>query len=111
MSTREFWEDDPDLLWAYRKSYVEKTKFETEKDNYIAWLHGLYIHNAVNIVIYNAFCRKEGQPAQEYIKEPYDFSKTKEQIRKEKILAEEEKIKRRNQEIKEMLNKRKVGEH
>ena len=30
MSVKEFWEDDPDLFWAYRFSYFEKIKTEQE---------------------------------------------------------------------------------
>lgn len=38
MSVKEFWEDDPDLFWAYRFSYYIKQKEEQEKFNSNAWL-------------------------------------------------------------------------
>ncbi len=33
MSVKEFWEEDPDLFWAYRFSYIERIKFENEDKN------------------------------------------------------------------------------
>ncbi len=92
MSNKEFWEDDPELLWAYRKSYMEKMKLQQEIDNFNAWLHGLYIYNAVSISLYNGFGK--GQ-AKSYITKPYDFSKT----------AEEQEVEERENSIKEQLKR------
>ncbi len=110
MSVREFWNEDPNLLWAYRKSYIDKIKAQNEISNYNAWLNGLYIFDAVSKSIYNSFGRKEHQPTASYMEEPIDFNKkakSEEEIKKEKILEVEEKIKERNRQIKEMLNKKK----
>lgn len=51
MPLQEFWYDDPDLLWAYRNSYMEKEKQKTviqkEMINYQSWLQGLYNFRAI----------------------------------------------------------------
>lgn len=51
MPLQEFWNDDPDLLWAYRNSYMQKMEqdLEIEKQmiNYKAWLQGLYNYQAI----------------------------------------------------------------
>jgi len=106
MSSKEFWEDEPNLLWAYRKSYMEKIKIEKEIDNVNAWLIGLYIYDGVNKALYNNFGRKESQPVLSYMEKPIDFNekpKTQEEIERENILKVEEQIRERNKQIKEML--------
>ncbi len=105
MSNKEFWEEEPNLLWTYRNSYMEKLKAERDKINHTAWLNGLYVYEAVSKSIYNNF-KKETLPVQEYTNKPYDFDKTEEELRKEKQLEVEEKIKERNRQIKEMLKKK-----
>lgn len=110
MSVREFWNEEPELLWAYRKSYMEKFKIQNEINNYNSWLNGLYFFDAISKSLYNSFGKKEHQQALNYMQEPIDFSKkpkTKEELEKEKILEMEEQIKERNRQIKEMLNKKK----
>lgn len=92
MSAREFWENDPELIWAYRKSYIDKMKLQQETDNFNAWLNGLYVFNAVSVSLYNGFGK--GQ-AKSYISKPYDFSKT----------AEEQIVEERENSIKEQLKR------
>ena len=110
MSTREFWNEEPELLWAYRKSYMDNLKAQNEIENYKAWLNGLYFYDAISTALYNNFARKETQPIAKYTEQPYDFNKkpkSKEEIEKEKRLKVEEQIRERNKQIKEMLNKKK----
>lgn len=110
MSNREFWEEDPELLWAYRKSYMDKMKIQSEIDNYNSWLNGLYVYDAISKSLYNSFGRKETQPVMNYIDKPYNFNvkpKSKEEIEKEERLKVEEQIKERNRQIKEMLKNNK----
>ena len=92
MSTREFWEDDPEFLWAYRSSYMDKMKLQNELDNQNAWLHGLYVFDAVSVALHNGF-GKGG--AKSYMKKPIDFSKT----------AQERVIEERENSIKEQLRR------
>ena len=55
MSVKEFWEDDPNLFWAYRFSYYNKMTDKQEIFNYNAWLQGAYIYEAVQGLLTN--CR------------------------------------------------------
>lgn len=95
MSTHEFWYEEPELLWTYRKVYMDKLKLQNELDNQQAWRIGLYVYEAMSVVMYNSF-RKEGQPAQNYCEKPYDFNtepKTQEELMAEEIKRNEELIK------------------
>jgi len=110
MSTREFWNEEPELLWTYRKVYMEKIKLQSEMDNFRAWLNGLYVFNALNTSLYNSFGRKETQPVINYIDKPFDLNKkavSTEDLRKEEILRVEKQIKERNKQIKEILDRKK----
>ena len=83
MSVKEFWEDDPELFWAYRFSYINKLKRETEQNNYNAWLQGLYFFEGVSIAIANSF----GKANLKYPEMPYGMEK--EEKEKPKITEQE----------------------
>lgn len=108
MTVKEFWEEDPNLLWAYRKSYIEKMKLEKEKTNFSAWLQGMYVYEAVSKALYNGF-RKSGQASLDYSNSPYEFNEVKsvDEKRKEEIIKSEEQIRKRNREISELLKEQK----
>lgn len=55
MSSNEFWEEDPDLFWAYRFSFYEKLKLENEVFNINAHLQGAYFMDALQIALSNCF--------------------------------------------------------
>lgn len=78
MSVKEFWEDNPDLFWAYRFSYFNKLKEQQEVFNNNAWLQGAYFYEAISVALHNAFDKNKV----EYSKQPYEFNK------KEKITDE-----------------------
>ncbi len=59
MSMKEFWEDDPDLFWAYRFSYFEKVNMEQESYNHRAWLQGVYFYDALVVALTNAFSKSK----------------------------------------------------
>lgn len=71
MSVKEFWENDPDLFWAYRFSYYNKLKDEQEMFNNNAWLQGAYFHEAISVALCNALSKQKV----EYSKQPYGFEK------------------------------------
>ena len=73
MSVDEFWKDDPDLFWAYRFSYYNKTKREREMANYDAWLQGAYFYEAISVALNNAFSKDKI----EYHKQPYGLEESK----------------------------------
>ena len=57
MSVREFWEEEPNLFWAYRFSFYNKKKQEQEISNFQAWLQGAYIYEAVSVALNNGFSK------------------------------------------------------
>lgn len=69
MPLQEFWNDDPDLLWTYRKLYMQKIeddiKLEKEMINYKAWLFGFYNYNAIA----SAFSKNA-----KYFEKPIEFN-------------------------------------
>lgn len=67
MSIKDFWENDPELFWAYRFSYINKLKRESETFNYNAWLQGLYFYEGLSIALSNGF----GGSKLQYPKMPY----------------------------------------
>jgi len=107
MSIKEFWEEEPDLLWTYRKSYMDKIQLNEDLSNHNAWLNGLYVFNAVSVALYNMFGRKNGQPAQNYIQEPINFNKTEKQKAKEEQNKNEEQVKEALNRMKNALNNKK----
>ncbi len=84
MSVKEFWEDDPDLFWAYRFSYFTKLKSEQETFNNNAWLQGAYFHEAITVALCNAFSKQKV----EYSKKPYGTDQKEEyKNESEKLMA------------------------
>ncbi len=80
MSVKEFWEDNPDLFWAYRFSYYERIKVEQEMFNHNAWLQGAYFYNAVLIALANGF----GKGNIKYPDKPFGVMESIEQIEEQK---------------------------
>ena len=70
MSAKEFWEDDPDLFWAYRFSYINKKKQEQEEHNIHSWLQGAYFYEAISVALSNAFSKNKIS----YRDKPFDFN-------------------------------------
>lgn len=84
MSSKEFWEEDPQLYWAYQTFYLRQLEMQFEKDNQYMWLQGMYIYEGVSVALNNAFQRTK----KNYSEKPYNFSeKTKEEKSKEEINA------------------------
>jgi hypothetical protein len=71
MSVKEFWEEDPDLFWAYRFSYYNKLKEQQEIFNANAWLQGAYFCEGMIVAINNAFNKQKI----EYSHQPYSQKK------------------------------------
>ena len=94
MPLQEFWNEDPDLLWIYRTSYMNRQKNEAEIINYQAWLQGLYNHQAI------ASALSKGV---KYLEKPLDLEgKTKEKQQIELT----NKIKQRAMQCKAMIQQR-----
>lgn len=80
MSVKEFWEDNPDLFWAYRFSYYEKLKNEQEMFNHNAWLQGAYFYDAISIALSNGF----GKGHLKYPDKPFGVTESTEQTEEQK---------------------------
>lgn len=63
MPSTEFWEDDPQLYWAYRFSYEKAEEFrqkkEVEQQKFGCWLQGMANEIGVSIALNNAFSKKK----------------------------------------------------
>lgn len=67
MSMKEFWEDNPELFWAYRFSYYNRFKTQNKINNYNAWLQGAYFFDGISIALANAFGKeKHTYPSQPF---------------------------------------------
>ena len=78
MSYEQYWYGDPSLVIAYRDAH----KLRIEQANQQLWLQGLYIYNAMAVIVSNVFAKKGATP-QKYIDKPLDLfpkEKTKEEI-------------------------------
>ena len=79
MSVKEFWEDNPDLFWAYRFSYYTKMKRDQEALNFQLWLQGAYFHEAVSVALANSFRKNKSDKILTYSEKPYDLTGREEQ--------------------------------
>lgn len=102
MSIAEFWEEEPDLLWAYRKSYMERFKLQKETINMTAWLNGLYVFDAISTALYNAFAKSGTQP-RSYVEKPIEIGLTQEDIEKRKRQELEDNIRKSLNRKKELI--------
>lgn len=80
MTSEQFWEQDCSLVKAYRKAFQVKQ----ERENYLAWLNGLYVFEALTDVspILHAFA-KSGTTARPYPEKPYEFDVPKKRTQEE----------------------------
>lgn len=85
MSIKDFWENDPELFWAYRFSYINKIKRESEIQNYNAWLQGLYFYEGVSIALANGF----GKGNLKYPEMPYGLEENRNKKKKPKMTEQE----------------------
>lgn len=81
MTYEQYWCSDPYLTVYYQKA--KKMKFDY--DNQMAWINGMYIYDAVSAIVFNTWCRKEGEQCKNYTNKPYEFDgvKQEEELKKE----------------------------
>lgn len=104
MSYDDYWHGSADMLYAYRTSFIIKERYETQKNNSIAWLNGLYNQMAI------ASCldSREGADRLQYYDRPIDFEKDQKELElKRQREIEEAKIKAMAIKAKNILNKQK----
>lgn len=65
MSSIDFWENDPQLYWAYYFSYIKKieieTKMQREQMQLNCWLQGKINEIALETALQNAFSKKKAK--------------------------------------------------
>lgn len=69
MTPEEYWHGDPRLA----RSYLKAEEYRRERENYVAWLQGLYIANAISATVGNAFIKEGTQPT-EYPEKPFPLN-------------------------------------
>ena len=77
MSSKEFWEDDPQLYWAYRTFYLKKQEESFEKDNQYMWLQGMYIYEGVSTALHNVFSKQK----KNYTDKPYNLKQKQDELK------------------------------
>lgn len=82
MSSEEYWEGDPSLPQYFLKAY----KMRQEQLNHEAWLHGLYVYDAMISAMTHLSDKKSDH--KDYATKPYSFEKSNEEELQEKELAE-----------------------
>lgn len=84
MSSEEFWEQDPQLYWAFRTFYLKQKeveqKYNLEKLQYESWLNGYTTYIAESTSLHNAFSKqKHNFPSYKELFEPNKKEKKKTQ--------------------------------
>ena len=88
MSEKEFWEDDPQLYWAYHIFYLKKQEIETEKIKYSSWLQGKLNYIAHISALGDGFSKGEKKGYPEY-EELFGKQKVRTEQEKDSIIIEE----------------------
>ena len=83
MSYTEYWDGDSDATKYYREAY----KMKQEQTNHDAWLHGLYVYDAVVSAMTHLNSKKDTHRS--YAEKPYSFSAEKEENEESKKLEAE----------------------
>lgn len=65
MSAEEYWEGDNTLPYFFRQAWKMKQKQEAERDNWVAWLNGKYITDAITA----CFAKSAKYPEKPYEKQ------------------------------------------
>ncbi len=79
-SYNEFWFESGYVAAAYLEAEV----YRRESENYNAWLHGLYVNNAVASALAMAFWDKKHKKPEPYLQYPYAFTEREKAAEKER---------------------------
>lgn len=79
MSSAEYWDGVPSLAIGFRKAH----KMRQERVDHEAWLHGLYVYDAVCSAMSHLNTQKNSH--KNYAEKPYSFSPTEEE-KEEKVI-------------------------
>lgn len=79
MTYEQYWEHDPWLFASYRKAH----ELQNKQRNQEMWMQGLYVYEALAVVLNNAFRGKSGKEMH-YLKEPIPLTEEEVKERKER---------------------------
>ena len=102
MTYEQFWDEPPRIATSYQKAY----KLKLESQNELAWLIGLYVYDAVAVVVSNALSRKGAKP-KNYLERPMDIFPLTEKEKKHREREEYEKMDRQLQAIRNAQQRKK----
>lgn len=104
MTPHQFWDEDPDLLFAYQQAYINKIHKQ-------AHINGLYNNLAFSIALSNAF-REKNTKVIEFPKEDVFNPFTQKKEKKETYLSSLDTSENNNQlfQIKKILGERRKNE-
>lgn len=75
---KDFWSMNPRRLKVHIKAYKLKREEQLTYDNYIAYLSGIYVMDALSSTVGNMFKNKGSKPNQ-YPEKPYELGDKKEE--------------------------------
>lgn len=102
MTYDEYWNGDCELTKHYRNAHEIRLK----QRNYELWLQGLYIHDAVGVVVANAL-RKKGAKPSKYTESPYPVTALEQrEVRRREKVKQYESSKAKMKLIMEAINAR-----
>ena len=84
MTYEQYWFGDPWMTRAFAQAYLLKRKAKNEE----LWLEGIYLGNAFQTVIGNAF----GKQKQKYFEKPLDIFEKTQAEKDQEIRAERQKL-------------------
>lgn len=73
ISYNDFWDMNPSIVMIHAKANAIRQEQCFEYDNYMAYIQGAYILEALNATVGNMF-RNKGQKPNEYPDKPYSFN-------------------------------------
>ena len=84
MTYEQFWFGDPWMVRAYAQAYLLKRRAKNEE----LWLEGIYMTNAFQVVLGNAFGKKKLK----YLEKPLDIFEKTEAEKEREVRAERQKL-------------------
>ena len=94
MSSEDFWENDPQLYWAYRTFYLKKIEQQQQEKmeciKFESWLKGNMNYVAVSIALDNAFNKDSNKVFPKYNELFKNENKNKDEKIDINILVQEE---------------------
>ena len=103
MTWEQFWFGDPWMARAYAQSYLLKRKIRNEE----MWINGIYIANAFQTVLGNAF----GKRQLKYMEKPLDIYGKTEAEKKREVRNERQKLINWLNKLKKSADKQGVGKN